>query len=78
MYDDVAGHLDHLEGRLQLLTNYLIQQDPNLEEIINPPAPEPVPEPVSEPVEEKPEEMQVDATEDDKQAEPVAVAEGEQ
>jgi len=77
MYDDVAGHLDHLEGRLQLLTNYLIQQDPSLEEIINPPAPEPVPEPVAEPVEEKPEKMQVDAADEDKAAEPVTATEGE-
>lgn len=52
MYDDVAGHLDHLEGRMQLLTNYLLQQDPNFEEVIKPPAPEPV---------EEKEEMQEDA-----------------
>jgi len=66
MYDGVASHLDHLEERIQLLTNYLVQQDPNFEEIINPPAPEPV--------EEKPEpEVQLDAG-DDKPAEEEAAA----
>lgn len=68
MYDDVAGHLDHLEERLQILTNYLVQQDPNFEEVINPPAPEPVVE--------QPEKMQEDASEE-QPAEPEKVAKGE-
>jgi len=42
MYDDVAGHLDLLERRMELLTSYLKKQDPSLEDIINPPVlPEP-------------------------------------
>jgi len=68
MYDDVAGHLDHLEERLQILTSYLVQQDPNFEEVINPPAPEPV--------EEQPEKMQEDAAEE-QPAEPETAAKGE-
>jgi len=42
MYDDVAGHLDLLEGRMELITNYLQQRDPSLEDVISPPVlPEP-------------------------------------
>merc|ERR550517_1784526 len=36
IYDGVAGHLDLLEGRLELLTGYLLKQDPSLYEVINP------------------------------------------
>merc|ERR1712060_555464 len=73
MYDDVAGHLDHLEERLQILTNYLVQQDLNFEEVINP-APEPV---VEEPGKmQEPEKMQEDAAEE-QPAEPEKAAEGE-
>jgi len=36
IYDDVAGHLDLLEGRLELLTGYLLKRDPSLNEVINP------------------------------------------
>jgi len=42
MYDDVAGHLDLLEARMELLTNYLMNRDPSLKDAINPPVlPEP-------------------------------------
>jgi len=69
MYDDVAGHLDHLEERLQILTNYLVQQDPNFEEVINPPAPEPV---VVEP-----EKMQEEDAGEEQPVEPEEAAKGE-
>merc|ERR1711920_1189390 len=45
MYDDVAGHLDLLEARMELLTNYLMNRDPSLGDAINPPAPPALPEP---------------------------------
>jgi len=42
MYDDVAGHLDLLQARMELLTSYLMSRDPNLGDMINPPVlPEP-------------------------------------
>lgn len=86
MYDDVAGHLDHLEGRLQLLTNYLMMQDPGLEAALTP-APVPVCRPCPEnykeeeeeekPEGDKPEEMQVDAAEDETPAQPETTAQVE-
>jgi len=36
-YDGVTGHLELLEGRMGLLTNYLLMQHPSLREVLHPP-----------------------------------------